>query len=138
MDRGPGPAGRTSKGDGLPIDRRLEDSLSLIYDGETDVAYLALRPTGPADALGPTLLLMERDPAFAGAVALDFALADGCAVGFEFQHASACLPAELLACAVRVDGRHLERIAGMRLGRRLASPESLPPTQGPNRPKQPD
>lgn len=79
-------------------------SLKLTWDATVDVAYLTLRPTGPADVLGPTLLL-EHDRAFAGAVALDFGLLDGRAVGFEFQRASACLPAELLAQAERSDGR---------------------------------
>lgn len=78
-------------------------SLKLTYDATVDVAYLTLRPTGPADVLGPTLLL-EHDRAFAGAVALDFGLLDGRAVGLEFQMASACLPAELLAVAERSDG----------------------------------
>lgn len=78
-------------------------SLKLTWDATVDVAYLTLRPTGPADVLGPTLLL-EHDRAFAGAVALDFGLLDGRAVGLEFQMASACLPAELLAVAERTDG----------------------------------
>lgn len=77
-------------------------SLKLTYDATVDVAYLTLRPTGPTDVLGPTLLL-EHDRAFAGAVALDFGLLDGRAVGIEFQMASACLPAELLALAERSD-----------------------------------
>ena len=79
-------------------------SLKLTYDATVDVAYLSLRPTGPADVLGPTLLL-EHDRAFPGAVAMDFGLLDGSVVGFEFQMASACLPAELLAQAERTDGR---------------------------------
>lgn len=91
--------------------------LGLTYDRTTDVAYLALRVTGPHDVLGPTLLL-EADPAFPGTVALDFALGDGRVVGLEFQTASATLPPELLLAAERVDGRHLARIAEMRLGRR--------------------
>lgn len=80
----------------------MSASLKLTWDATVDVAYLTLRPTGPADVLGPTLLL-EHDRAFAGAVALDFGLLDGRAVGFEFQMASACLPAELLAQAERTD-----------------------------------
>ncbi len=79
-------------------------SLKLTWDATVDVAYLTLRPTGPTDILGPTLLL-EPDRAFAGVVALDFGLGDGRAVGLEFQMASACLPAELLAQAERTDGR---------------------------------
>ena len=39
----------------------------------------------------------------------------------EFQRASACLPAELLLTAERVDGEHLARIAELRLGRRVQS-----------------
>jgi hypothetical protein len=79
-------------------------SLNLTYDATVDVAYLTLRTTGPADVLGPTLLL-ENDRAFAGAVAMGFGLLDGRAVGFEFQMASACLAVELLAQAERSDGR---------------------------------
>jgi uncharacterized protein YuzE len=94
-----------------------EDSMRLTYDATTDVAYLSFRATGPADVLGPTLLL-EHDRDFSGAVALDFGLLDGRVVGLEFQAASACLPVELLAAAERVDGEHLARIAEMRLGRR--------------------
>jgi uncharacterized protein YuzE len=82
----------------------MPSSLRLTYDATTDVAYLALRPTGPADLLGPTLLV-EPDRSFPGVVAMDFALEDGRVVGFEFQMASATLPAELLARAERVDGR---------------------------------
>lgn len=88
--------------------------LHLSWDPETDVAYLRLAETGDADILGPTLLL-ENDPEFAGAVALDFTVADGRAVGLEFQMASACLPAALLVMAERVEGslerRYRERVA---------------------------
>ena len=94
--------------------------MRLTYDATTDVAYLALRSTGPADVLGPTLLL-ENDRDFPGVVALDFGLLDGRVVGLEFQAASACLPAELLAAAERIDGRHLAHITEMRLGRRVQS-----------------
>ena len=93
----------------------------LTWDATTDVAYLSLRDAGPADVLGPTLLL-EPDRAFAGVVAMDFSLADGRVVGFEFQFASACLPAELLASAERIDGGHLTRRTEARLGRRLRAP----------------
>jgi uncharacterized protein YuzE len=95
----------------------LLPGVHLTYDATTDVAYLELRPTGPADEVGPTLLLFEHDHAFAGAVGLDFGLADGRVIGLEFQFASASLPPDLLLAAERIDGRHLERIAGMRLGR---------------------
>ena len=81
-------------------------AIHLTYDATTDVAYLSLRPTGPANVLGPTLLL-ENDREFAGAVAADFTLADGRLVGLEFQMASACLPPELFATAERIDGEHL-------------------------------
>jgi uncharacterized protein YuzE len=94
--------------------------MRLTYDATTDVAYLALRATGPADVLGPTLLL-EHDRDFPDTVALDFGLLDGRVIGLEFQAASACLPAELLATAERIDGGHLARIAGMRLGHRVQS-----------------
>ena len=96
----------------------------LTFDATTDVAYLELGPSGPADVLGPALLL-ETDRAFAGHVIADFTLADGRLVGFEFQHASACLPADLLVAAERIDGRNLERRLDQRLGRLLAS-ASLP------------
>ena len=95
--------------------------MHLTYDATTDVAYLSFRATGPADILGPTLLL-EHDRDFPGAVALDFGLLDGRVVGLEFQAASACLPAELLVAAERIDGGHLARIAEMRLGRGVQSP----------------
>jgi uncharacterized protein YuzE len=94
--------------------------MRLTYDATTDVAYLSFRATGPADVLGPTLLL-ECDRDFAGSVALDFGLLDGRVVGLEFQAASVCLPAELLLTAERIDGEHLGRIAEMRLGRRVQS-----------------
>ena len=93
-------------------------SLKLTYDATVDVAYLTLRPTGPADVLGPTLLL-EHDRAFAGAVAMDFGLLDGRVVGFEFQMASSCLPAELLAAAERSDGKSVSDRLGARILRGL-------------------
>jgi uncharacterized protein YuzE len=89
-------------------------SLKLTYDATVDVAYLTLRPTGPADVLGPTLLL-EHDRAFPGAVAMDFGLLDGRVVGFEFQMASECLSAELLAHAERTDGRSVSDRLGARI-----------------------
>ena len=98
------------------------------YDATTDVAYLALRSTGPADVLGPTLLL-ENDRDFPGVVALDFGLLDGRVVGLEFQMASACLPADLLAAAERIDGRHLAHITEMRLGRRVQSSRARRPAR---------
>ena len=100
--------------------------MRLTYDVTTDVAYLSLRPVANGEPVGPTLLL-ETDDAFAGFVALDFSLADGRAVGLEFQRASACLPAELLATAERVDGRHLVRIAELRLGRPVQSSNTACP-----------
>ena len=92
----------------------------LTFDATDDVAYLEMRPTGPADMLGPALLL-DTDRAFAGHVIADFTLADGQLVGFEFQQASGCLPADLLMAAERIDGRNLERRLDQRLGRLLAS-----------------
>jgi uncharacterized protein YuzE len=97
--------------------------IRLTLDATTDVAYLELRPTGPADVLGPALLL-ETDRAFAGHVIADFTLADGRLVGLELQHASACLPADLLVAAERIDGQNLERRLDQRLGRLLASAQS--------------
>lgn len=96
-------------------------SLHLAWDAETDVAYLTLRPTGPGDILGPTLLL-EHDIAFRGAVAMDFRLLDGVVAGFEFQRASECLPAELLAQAQRTDGRSIEARFEARIARGGAAP----------------
>ncbi len=82
--------------------------MRLTHDATTDVAYLSLRAVRPGELLGPTLLV-EPDREFPGAVGLDFSLADGRAVGLEFQLASACLPAELLAGAERADGENLQR-----------------------------
>ena len=89
--------------------------MRLTYDATTDVAYLSLRPVRPGELLGPTLFV-ETDHEFPGFVALDFSVADGRVVGLEFQMASACLPAALLAAAERTDGRSLaarfdERVA---------------------------
>ena len=81
--------------------------MRLTYDATTDVAYLSLRAVRQSEPLGPTLLV-EHDHEFPGAVALDFSLVDGRVVGLEFQMASACLPAELLATAERADGTNLE------------------------------
>lgn len=89
--------------------------MRLTYDATTDVAYLSLRPVAQGEPVGPTLLL-EHDPEFPGAVALDLSLVGGRAVGLEFQMASACLPAELLAVAERNDGRHLDDRVRERLG----------------------
>ena len=80
--------------------------MRLTYDATLDVAYLVLRPVRRGERLGPTLLV-EPDPDFPGAVALDFSEVDGRAVGIEFQMASACLPAELIASAERTDGTSL-------------------------------
>ena len=102
--------------------------MRLTYDATTDVAYLFLRPLAQGESIGPTLLL-ETDHAFAGFVALDFSLRDGQALGLEFQMASACLPAELLVAAERVDGGHLARITEMRLGRGVQSLSADRPTR---------
>jgi len=80
--------------------------MRLTYHATTDVAYLSLRSLAAGELLGPTLLL-ETDREFGGAVALDFSLTDGQVVGLEFQMASACLPAELLASKGRRDGEGL-------------------------------
>jgi uncharacterized protein YuzE len=91
--------------------------MRLTYDATTDVAHLSLRAVRPGELLGPTLLV-EPDCEFPGAVGLDFSLADGRVVGLEFQMASACLPAELLAGAERADGHDLEgRLEERVLGR---------------------
>jgi len=82
--------------------------MRLTYEATADVAYLSLRALRLGELLGPTLLV-EPDQTFSGAVALDFSLADGRVVGLEFQMASACLPAELLARAERADGTNVER-----------------------------
>ncbi|MGC8635375.1 MAG: hypothetical protein ACP5VP_12120 [Candidatus Limnocylindrales bacterium] len=83
-------------------------TLRLTLDRRTDVAYLHLAATAPGGVLGPTLLL-EPDDLCPGAVAMDVRAADRVFVGFEFQIASACLPAELLVRAARIDGGHLEQ-----------------------------
>ena len=103
--------------------------MRLTYDATTDVAYLSLRPLAQGECVGPTLLL-ETDRAFAGFVALDFSLADGRALGLEFQRASACLPAELLATAERRDGRGLQDRCAERLGRHLGGPAGAPQQTG--------
>lgn len=92
--------------------------LKLTYDATTDVAYLVMAATGPADILGPTLLL-ENDPEFAGAVSADFTVADGRLVGLEFRLASVCLPVAWLAAAERIDGQHLLCRMEERFGRRM-------------------
>ena len=107
--------------------------MRITYDAATDTAYLSLRAVRQGEPLGPTLLL-EGDRDFPGAVALDFGEEDGRAVGLEFQTASACLPAELLAAAVRTDARSLadryaERVAP-RLGARLRLPGHRPTKPG--------
>ncbi len=94
--------------------------MRLTYNATTDVAYLVLRPLGPDELLGPTLLL-EPDPEFPGAVALDFSLEDGRTVGPEFQMASRCLPAALLAAAERADGENATRRLEERILRRFAA-----------------
>ena len=93
--------------------------MRLTYDATTDVAYLSLRPLRADELLGPTLLL-EPDRDFPGAVALDFGAEDGRVVGLEFQRASACVPAELLAAAERTDGRGVAARFDERFARRLA------------------
>lgn len=105
--------------------------MHLTYDARTDMAYLELRATAPGDVIGPALIL-EHDRAFPGVVIADFTLIDGVLVGFEFQFASLCLPAELLATAERIDGQHLGRRFGERIGRLLAN--GMPPE---NRAKKP-
>lgn len=95
--------------------------MRLTYDATTDVAYLSLRSLAQGEFLGPTLLL-ETDPEFPGAVALDFSLTDGRVIGLEFQMASACLPAELLATAERRDGEGLADRFVERLARHIAGP----------------
>lgn len=102
----------------------------LTYDATVDVAYLVLRPTGPGDILGPTLLL-ENDRAFAGAVSADFTLADARLVGLEFQMASTCLPPDLLLSAERMDGQNVLRRLDERWERRIAMGRR--PGRGPER-----
>lgn len=94
--------------------------MRLTYDATTDVAYLVLRDVRPGERLGPTLLL-ESDRDFPGAVALDFSEEDGRAVGVEFQLASACLPAPLLATAARTAGRSVAARFQERIAPRLAT-----------------
>ncbi len=99
----------------------LENRIRLTWDPETDVAYLYLAETGPAEILGPTLLL-ERDDDFHGIVALDFTVADGRAVGLEFLEASRCLPAALLATAARETGHARKRLEERVLRQRFVAP----------------
>ncbi len=99
--------------------------MRLTYDATTDVAYLSLRPARPGEPLGPTLLL-EHDRDFPGAVALDFSVEDGRAVGLEFQMASACLPTELLAVAERTGGRGLAQRYDERVAPHLAAQARSP------------
>jgi uncharacterized protein YuzE len=106
--------------------------MRLTYDATTDIAYLSLRPLAQGECVGPTLLL-ETDGAFAGFVALDFSLADGRAVGLEFQRASACLPAELLATAERRDGQNLGDRFAERVARHVAGPAGSRRQAGPGR-----
>jgi uncharacterized protein YuzE len=94
--------------------------LHLTYDAKSDIAYLQLRSTGPADVIGPALFL-EKDRAFPHLVIADFTLIDGRLVGFELHHASECLPAGLLAAAERIDGQNMAR----RFGERIARPLDL-------------
>ena len=94
--------------------------MRLTWDASTDVAYLSLRPVRPGEMLGPTLLL-ENDRDFPGSVALDFSQVDGRAIGLEFQMASACLPAVLLAAAGRTDGRSLAARFDQRVAPHLAA-----------------
>jgi hypothetical protein len=118
----------TSAPDLTPMSGVIQEqqmSPRLTYDGKTDVAYLQLRATDPTDVIGPALFL-ERDLAFHGFVIADFTLIDGVLVGFEFQFASACLPAELLATAERIDGQHAARRFGERIGRLLAAGGTTP------------
>ncbi len=102
--------------------------MHLTYDATTDVAYLSLRPTRPGEPLGPTLLL-EHDRDFPGAVALDFSVEDGRVIGLEFQVASACLPAELLAAAERTNGRGLAQRYDQRVAPHLAARLRSPGSQ---------
>jgi uncharacterized protein YuzE len=105
--------------------------MRLTYDATTDVAYLSLRDVYPNEPLGPTLFV-EADREFPGFVALDFSLTDGRVVGLEFQMASACLPAELLATANRRDGKNAEERLDERVLRRLRKNPGLPgPTPRP-------
>ena len=98
--------------------------MRLTYDATTDVAYLSLRDVRPDELLGPTLLV-ETDPEFPGFVALDFSLTDGRVAGLEFQRASACLPAELLATAERGDGQSVQQRLDERVLRRLRGSSGL-------------
>jgi uncharacterized protein YuzE len=98
--------------------------MRLTYDATTDVAYLYLRDVRPDELLGPTLFV-EPDPEFPGFAALDFSLTDGRVVGLEFQRASACLPAELLATATRGDGQSVQQRLDERVLRRLRGSSGL-------------
>jgi uncharacterized protein YuzE len=103
----------------------VEGSMRLTYDATTDVAYLSLRAVRRGEPLGPTLLV-ELDREFPGLVTLDFSLLDGRVVGLEFQMASACVPAELLATAERSDSRSLADRYQERVASRLAADLRVP------------
>jgi uncharacterized protein YuzE len=105
-------------------------AMHLSYDGDTDVAYLSLRATGPTDVMGPALILETDGRLFPHLVIADYVLGDGGLVGFEFHDASACLPAELLATAERMDGQNATRRFGERIARLL---EHGKPEPGPAR-----
>ena len=86
--------------------------MHLTYDATTDVAYLSLRDVSPDEILGPTLFVET--------------LTDGRVVGLEFQKATACLPAELVAAAERSDGQSVQQRLDERVLRRLRRTSRVP------------
>ncbi|MBT1636283.1 DUF2283 domain-containing protein [Clavibacter michiganensis] len=74
--------------------------MRVTYDAVADAAYIALeRPVGDGEAA--TQIHSITTPGDRGEVALDFD-ADGRLLGIEVLHASAVLPAAVLAEAVRI------------------------------------
>ncbi|WP_204577190.1 DUF2283 domain-containing protein [Clavibacter michiganensis] len=74
--------------------------MQVTYDPSADAAYVEL--TGPlGDGAAATTIHSIMTPGGRGEVALDFD-ADGRLLGIEVLHASAVLPAAVLAEAVRI------------------------------------
>lgn len=90
-------------------------SIRVTYDATVDAAYIYLRKPRLWDRLGPTLLC-ERDPETPTWVNVDVDAFTGRIAGIEVLGAWAALPAELLADAERIDGRHAATRCAERLG----------------------
>ena len=82
-------------------------ALHVTYDATVDAAYIYLGKPGLGTHIGPTLFC-ERDVLMTADVNVDFDLATGRVFGIEVLRAGEGLPAEVLAEAERIDGRHIE------------------------------